>query len=197
MPERRHTYKQTMSAYTDDELVRGARNLDQNVLVEIYDRYSSGIFAFAYRLLGNSEMAEDCVAETFTRFLNALQNQKGPSENIRAYLYRIAHNWINDIYRSQASIKEESIEDRLEIKDAIHVEESVDYKWQIATIREHIMNLTPDQRMVITLRYIEGWDLEDIARALQKPVGAVKALQHRGLSVLQKTLGRQEDSNEI
>ncbi len=186
-----------MPVRSDDELVRGVRSLDQNVLVEIYDRYSSGIFAYAYRLLGNPDLAEDCVAETFTRFLNAVQNRKGPSENIRAYLYRIAHNWINDIYRSQAHYREESIEDRQDIRDNIHVEESVDLKWQISTIREHIMNLTPDQRMVITLRYIEGWDLEDIASALQKPVGAVKALQHRGLSVLQKTLGRQEESDEI
>jgi len=185
-----------MPVHSDDELVRGSRNLDQKILVEIYDLYSSGLFAYAYRLLGDSNVAEDCVAETYTRFLQALKNQKGPRENIRAYLYRIAHNWITDIYRSGARQMEESLETRSEIKDTAHVEDSADLNWQLSKLRAWIMDLSPDQQLVITLRFIEGWDLEQVAHAIQKPIGAVKALQHRGLSVLQKKMAQREEFYE-
>jgi RNA polymerase sigma-70 factor (ECF subfamily) len=48
--------------------------------------------------------------------------------------------------------------------------------------------LTSDQQQVIALKFLEGWDNEDIAHALHKPVGAIKSLQHRALTHLQKIL---------
>jgi RNA polymerase sigma-70 factor (ECF subfamily) len=46
--------------------------------------------------------------------------------------------------------------------------------------------LTPDQRQVILLKFVEEWKNDEIARALQKPIGAIKALQHRALNSLRK-----------
>jgi RNA polymerase sigma-70 factor (ECF subfamily) len=45
---------------------------------------------------------------------------------------------------------------------------------------------------VIALKYLEGWENEEIARALKKPVGAIKSMQHRALASLQKILGGEE-----
>jgi RNA polymerase sigma-70 factor (ECF subfamily) len=41
--------------------------------------------------------------------------------------------------------------------------------------------LTPDQREVVTLRFVADLSLEDVAEVTHRPVGAVKSLQHRGL----------------
>ena len=82
-----------------EELLRRARKFDQQALAEIYDSYSTGLFGYALRLLGDTNLAEECVAEAFTRFLNALHSGKGPKDHLKAYLYRIAHNWITDYYR--------------------------------------------------------------------------------------------------
>jgi RNA polymerase sigma-70 factor (ECF subfamily) len=48
--------------------------------------------------------------------------------------------------------------------------------------------LTEDQQQVVSLKFLEGWENDEIARALRKPVGAVKSLQHRALAQLQKIL---------
>jgi RNA polymerase sigma-70 factor (ECF subfamily) len=48
--------------------------------------------------------------------------------------------------------------------------------------------LTPDQRQVIVLKYLEGWENDAVAGYLSKPVGAIKALQHRALDALRRIL---------
>jgi RNA polymerase sigma-70 factor (ECF subfamily) len=59
-------------------------------------------------------------------------------------------------------------------------------------LRAALRKLTPDQRQVITLHFIEGWDIVEVAENLQKPVGAVKSLQHRALAALQRILLEKE-----
>lgn len=156
-------------------------------LGEIYDTYSNGLYAYSWRLLGDTELAEECVAETFTRFLEALHQGKGPHNHLQAYLYRIAHNWITDYFRRQKGSCE-SLEDDFCLQPAGHVEDQVVERLRKKQVREALFRLTPNQRQVLTLIYLEGWDKGDVAAALGKPVGAVKALQHRGINALRRIL---------
>jgi RNA polymerase sigma-70 factor (ECF subfamily) len=63
---------------------------------------------------------------------------------------------------------------------------------EFQAVSNALSKLTPDQRQVIVLRYLEGWELEDISSSLDKPIGAVKALQHRALGSLRRLLGKDE-----
>ena len=56
-----------------------------------------------------------------------------------------------------------------------------------------IERLTESQRQVILLKFIEGLDNETVAQTLDKPVGAVKSLQHRALAALRRILDRNGD----
>ena len=87
-------------------LLQRASQLDEKALVEVFDCYHAGIYRYAMRLTGEAHLAEECTSETFLRFLNALHKGMGPREHLQAYLYRIAHNWITDHYRSNNSRKE-------------------------------------------------------------------------------------------
>lgn len=170
-----------------EELLQRARELDQQALAEIYDSYSTGLYGYALRLLGEPNLAEDCVAETFSRYLHAIHAGKGPKKQLKAYLYRIAHNWIVDLYRrspEQCLPLEESINH----SNAIRVEEQVDRRILADQMRTALFQLTPDQRQVIMLVFIEGWRKAEVAAALGKPVGAVKSLQYRGINSLRKIL---------
>jgi RNA polymerase sigma-70 factor (ECF subfamily) len=57
-----------------------------------------------------------------------------------------------------------------------------------AEARRALWLLTTEQQQVILLKYFEGWTNEEVAAALDKPVGAVKSLQHRALDSLRRTL---------
>src|SRR4030043_796857 len=82
-------------------ILEQAKRFDVQALEEIFDNHSPGIYRYAYRLLGDTELARECMAETFSRFLTALKRDSGPDNYLQAYLYRIAHNWITDYYRSK------------------------------------------------------------------------------------------------
>src|SRR5512146_3289115 len=90
-----------MNVPNEIELLAGAQSFDLDSLAIIYDVYSPGLYGYAMRLLGDDCLAEDCVSETFSRFLKALRAGKGPQDHLQAYLYRIAHNWITDRYRRE------------------------------------------------------------------------------------------------
>ncbi len=175
---------------SETELLQRAYAFDRQALAEIYDLYSPGLYRYALRLLGEASAAEDCVAETFSRFLQALRRGKGPRDYLQAYLYRVAHNWITDQYRRQPPPPLELDEQRPD--SAANPEEIAARRIRQARLRQALQRLTPDQQQVIALKYLEGWENEQIARALDKPVGAVKSLQHRALARLQRHLRNEE-----
>jgi len=183
-----------MNPRTEQELLNGARVFDMQTLAEVYDRYSPGVYAYAMRLLGDECLAEDCVAETFSRFLKSLRATHGPEEHLQAYLYRIAHNWITDQYRRQPPIPYE-LDENIRAEDESRPENQVDHRSELDEVRGALRMLTPDQRQVIILRYLEGWENDEVAAAVQKPVTSVRALQHRALAALRRWLLGREEGN--
>lgn len=180
---------------TIDALLPQAYRLDEQALTRIYEALSPALYHYAYRLLGNTADAEDIVAETFHRLLLALRHGNGPRQHLSAYLYRIAHNLITDRYRRRPlpdmpldEAREESGEDSPEVSAPIHLAQD--------RARAALWKLTPDQRLVISLKYLEGLSNEEIAVALGKPIGAVKSLQHRALESLRRSL-RSEQIGEL
>lgn len=184
-----------MHSISDEDLLTGAKAFDLETLGEIYDRFSPGIYRYAMRLLGDDNRAEDCVAETFSRFLKILRSGNGPQDHLRAYLYRIAHNWITDHYRRQP-LTVLDLDDTLRAEDGFLPENQVDQNLEQQQVRLAMQTLTPDQRQVITLRFIEGWENQEVAAALEKPVGAIKALQFRALNTLRRLLVQGEKEKD-
>ena len=176
---------------TESDLLQRAREFDSYALAEIYDTYSPALYRYAMRLLGDVDLAEECVSETFTRFLHALKNRRGPKEHLQAYLYRVAHNWITDQYRKKTP-PAESIEETLHLPSDENTEEAALQNLRGAQVRQALQRLTPDQRQVIVLKYLEHWQNAEIADALGKPIGAVKSLQHRALAALKRILLEEE-----
>ena len=170
---------------TEKELLISALRYEQKALAQIYDLYSPELYCYAARFLGDPSVAEDCVADTFSRFLKAIQARRGPKDYLRAYLYRIAHNWIADYYR-RAPDATELQDTHPDSGNAPELEAS--HRIHQAQVRKAINELTPEQQQVVTLKYLEGWKNEEIAQAVRKSVGAVKSLQHRALAQLKKRL---------
>ncbi len=181
---------------SEKDLLLGARAFDMETLAYIYDSYSPALFRYAARMLDSSQLGEDCVSETFSRFLSALRNGKGPEDYLRAYLFRTAHNWITDYYRRKPHLIQE-LEGDLIDKDHVSLPQDVEKKIEGRAMLNALAQLTSDQHQVIALRFLEGWEIEEVARAMEKPPGAIKALQHRALARLRKLMqGKEEQNND-
>jgi RNA polymerase sigma-70 factor (ECF subfamily) len=181
-----------MDSSSEYELLDGAREYNHETLTVIYDRFSPFIYAYSLRLLGEADLAEECTAETFSRFLHALRGGSSPRKYLQAYLYRIAHNWITDRYRRQPPQPLE-LDENLQADERETPHQVSSQRLMQARIRTALQRITPDQRQVIVLRYLEGWEMEEVSTALNKSVGAIKALQHRALEALRMVLAGDDE----
>ena len=175
-----------MNQRAEFELIQKAKVFDENALAAIYDLYQASIYRYAYRLLGNEQAAEDCVADTFDRYLTALRSGGGPESFLQAYLFRIAHNWVTDQYRRKGDQHAVELDEFQAAAD--DPEDDAQRQMEAKNIRQAVNKLPVDQQQVITLRFLEGWEIDEVAITMKKTSGAIKALQHRGLASLQKLL---------
>jgi RNA polymerase sigma-70 factor, ECF subfamily len=163
------------------------KQLDREAFIGLYDRHSTGLFRYAYRLLGNQEMAEDCVAETFSRFLHAVMAGRGPTDNVQGYLYRVARNWITDQYRREP---QRGVELDLE-QHADHNSNPstlVHQNLERERVRRALVQLPYEQQRVIEMRFLDDLPHEEVARTLGKSIDATRALQYRALMTLRQIL---------
>jgi RNA polymerase sigma-70 factor, ECF subfamily len=179
---------QTMIAMQNGEVLR----FDQGELIDLYENLSPRLFRYAYRMLGSTDTAEECVAEVFSKFLQAIKDGSGPHSSVQAYLYRMVHNWVVDYYRSKKRSEEDLMQSNLlDTQDgpAGMVADSLERE----RVREALLTLTQEQQQVIHLRFFEEWSHEDIAALTGKTAEAIRALQYRALVALKRMLIEQEE----
>lgn len=172
---------------TDSALLERVHQGEVAALAEVYDTYAPAIYRYAYRHLGDPDVAQEIVADTFHHFLVALKHDAGPTQELSAWLYRVAHNLITDYYRRQRLRDAVEIDEELPAP-TLPVETVALQHEASAQVRRAFQRLPPQQQQVINLRFGEGLSLEEVARITEKTVGAVKALQHRAIEALRKML---------
>jgi len=174
-----------MEPFNEQELLKGAREFDMDALTAIYDTLTPAIYSYSRRLLGSASLSEECVAETFSRFLHTLKKGRGPTHHLRAYIYRIAHNWVTDYYRRDQP--DQPGDEKLEvIEDHADTSDKAEQNLSNAEIRSALVRLPEQQCQVIVLRYLEGCDLDEISASLGKSVNAIKVIQHRTVRAMRK-----------
>lgn len=168
-----------------------AKPIDKQDLVEIYEELSPVLYRYAVRLLGNRETAEDCVSETFSRYLQAVRSGGGPKDNLQAYLYRVAHNWITDYYRRTRDATQ-PLDTEEPVDTSTNPSRVVAEEQERHRVRKALLRLPPDQQQVIALRFLDEMSHDEVAIILEKTVEATRALQYRALTTLRHLLREEE-----
>jgi RNA polymerase sigma-70 factor (ECF subfamily) len=125
---------------------------------------------------------EDLLGEVFLQVTRDLARFRGDRDDLRRWVFIIARHRLVDDARRRARRPEVVDRELPEIPAALP-SEAPDPELVRALAR-----LTDDQREVIALRFIADLSLEEVAGITKHTVGAVKALQHRGLATLGRIL---------
>ena len=170
----------------DDEatLVDRARH-DRQAFGELYDRYVDSIYRFCLRRLGSVPDAEDATAHVFSKALAAMTGFRGGS--FQGWLFAIANHVVVDAYRSARTHAPLAAADGVFDPDPGPEERTVDFD-TARNIRDLLVQLPPDQRLVLELR-LAGLSGVEIARVLGRSHGTIRNLQHRTLVNLRDLLG--------
>ena len=175
-----------------NSLLQKASCLDPDALGQIFDNHYEQIYCYVQRRLGNADSAQNIASECFCRLLQAYQDGRGPHDGVLYWLYRVAHNLVVDVYRQADRQPLPLYEGLLSDKDP-QPEEAVLQQQQQVRVRWALAQLTEDQQQVLSLKFFEGMDNEQVADIMHKTIGAVKSLQHRGLVSLERFLAQADD----
>jgi RNA polymerase sigma-70 factor, ECF subfamily len=172
-------------AYAED-LVRRVRANEPLAFDELYERYSPRVYAYLFqRLNGDSHEAEDLTADVFTKIYEKIDGFQPQGSPLSAWVFRIAHNRLVDTVRRRSRHTQVALEDAPQIP-AGPAFGGVDQKVAMEQIKSGLARLTPEQRDVIVLRFLEGKSLAETAAAVGRNEDAVKKLQARGLASLRR-----------
>ena len=160
-----------------------------------YDTYADALFRHIFFRVHERELAHDLLADTFARGWQYI-NKGNHVDNMRAFLYKTAHNLVIDQYRKH---KEQSLdsmaEDGFDPKDAVG--EGVSYAG--AEVKQFMMALEQipkEYRDVVLMRYVDDMSPEDIAEVLGENANTVSVRIHRGVTMVRKELGLNGDGDE-
>ncbi|MCB2222734.1 MAG: RNA polymerase sigma factor [Actinobacteria bacterium] len=154
------------------------------------------LFSGALRLTGGWADAEDVAQEAFVRAYRALQGY--PPERIRAlrlrgWMWTIALNLCRNRARSRARRPETALGEGVEPPDTgVGPEQAALDADGSGRLGALVAGLPWAQRRGVVLRHVVGLSYEEIAAAVERPVGTVKADVHRGLARLRAAVGTEE-----
>jgi RNA polymerase sigma-70 factor (ECF subfamily) len=172
------------------ELVERAQRGDRSALEELYLLHFDRIYSYLHMSVGSRHDAEDLTTQTFVKMLEAIGRFQWRSVPFSAWLFRIAHNLAMDHFRASRRWQPEE-----EIPEAVQGEETSAEEQALVSLGETSMlelidRLSPEQRQVLTLKFVFRFSNGETAAILEKTEGAVKSLQHRALASLQKHVTR-------
>lgn len=171
-----------------EDLVRRVRANEPLAFEELYERYSPRVFGYLFqRLNGDAEEAEDLTADVFTRVYEKIDGFQPQGAPLSAWVFRIAHNRLIDAIRRRPRQTQVTLDDAPEITSG-PVFGGVEQQVALDQIKSGLAHLTPEQRQVIVLRFLEGKSLAETAAIVGRNDDAVKKLQARGLAALRRRI---------
>ncbi len=175
--------------FNQDEqaLILAIRRLDQQALAAVFDAFYDPIFGYIARRVYQKQVAEDLTSEVFRKLLEQIGAGKGPDRYLKAYLYRIAQNLVVDYSRRQKHRDHDELDEFMD-DGSESIAAQVEDRIRFQQAHKALSALDERQQAVISLRFIEGLTIEEVAHTLRMTIPTVKALQHRGLSALRNRL---------
>jgi RNA polymerase sigma-70 factor, ECF subfamily len=164
-------------------MVTGLKGGDQRAMAELYDRYSSVVYAIALRVLGDTGAAEDVLQEVFLQ----LWRNPGAFDAARGSL----GSWLAVITRNRAIDSLRKRRPETDIEDVVlSVAPDLAGEAERARTAEKVRGvlgaMAANQRSALEMAYWEGMSHSEIADKTGEPLGTIKTRIRAGLIALRK-----------
>lgn len=178
----------------EKQFVKRAIGGDKEAFGKLYEKHLTKIYRYLYVKLRDRFAAEDLTETVFIKAWQNIGNYKEKGRPFHAYLYQIARTTLVDFYRKNNSgFQEHALED---VREPFH---SPDFtsplirKEEKARVEQELSKLPDSQREVLTLLFIEEYEISETAQILGKSEGAIRVLKHRGLNQLKKIIRKRQN----
>ncbi len=180
-----------MDLERERELVERAKSSTE-AFAELYDHYYPRLFGYVLRRTASVEIAQDVTSEVVFKAMKNLRQFHWRGLPFSSWLYRIATNEIANYYSKtkQERFSLEAVSDSISIDDCPAEADVLEAEADLIRYEEYlalyanISRLPIKYQEVITLRFFENKQINEIAQILGKREGTVKSLLHRALKKL-------------
>lgn len=164
---------------------------DQAAFGQLVRAYERPVYNLAYRMLGDSEEAEDAAQETFVRAYTRLSTYQIDRKFVN-WLLSIASHYCIDRLRRRARSPQLSLDDSLPLdvfaSEVARPDQLVKRKQEQEMVRKVLDMLPPDYRSAIILRYWYDMSYEEIASTTGSTESAIKSRLHRARQMMAQQL---------
>ncbi|MGD0961378.1 MAG: RNA polymerase sigma factor RpoE [Methylomonas sp.] len=184
------------SEVLDQDLVRRVQQGDKAAFDLLVIKYQHRIVHLVNRYVKDSHEAQDVAQDTFIKAYRALADFRGESA-FYTWLYRIAINTAKNYLLSRSRRHSEFelemqdaelVENAAQLRDLETPENQLMNEQIIKVIKQAIENLPEEMRIAITLREFEGMSYEEIAEAMDCPIGTVRSRIFRAREAIDEKL---------
>lgn len=182
-----------LEAISDEALMQAIANGAVWAMEILYTRYHLPLYSVVYRMVADQQAAEDVLQESFLLVWRRAVSYLPQNGKVRNWLFSIVHHRAIDYLRG---LHRRAVLRKVPLEDVIHDERAAlpdvwDEAWltvQRSQVREALMSLPKEQRLVIELAYFQGRTQAEIAESYQIPLGTVKGRMRSGLLHLKHIL---------
>ncbi|HZY45481.1 MAG TPA: sigma-70 family RNA polymerase sigma factor [Anaerolineae bacterium] len=188
------------SGLDDSALVALVARRDANALSELYDRYSRLVYSLALRVVGERNLAEEVVLDSFYSVWRAAGSFVEERGRFVGWLMSVArHRAIDELRRLKVRPEGTAVEldDSLKTPQPDGPEDVVEMLYQREIVREVLSHLPEPQRKALELAYFGGLTQQEIAVKTSTPLGTVKTRIRLGLLKMRDELRRAQDDQNI
>ncbi|WP_396211123.1 RNA polymerase sigma factor [Flavobacterium sp.] len=138
---------------------------NEKAQLTIYNKYYKAMFNVAFRIVNDYALAEDIMQESFLKAFTKLDSYSG-KVTFGAWLKKIVVNNSIDEYKKVSKHQIETLDENTEVIDDSN-DNGISYsELKAESVLKTIQNLKPNYKIILTLFFIEGYDLEEITQIL-------------------------------
>ncbi|WP_245915880.1 sigma-70 family RNA polymerase sigma factor [Merismopedia glauca] len=176
-----------MTPFTSEDLdlFYGLKAKDAAAIGKLYDRYGGLMYSLAFRILGNSQEAEDLIQEIFVNLWQKCSYDPTRG-SLKSFLLILVRSRAIDRWRSQKNTQH-----RLENwqNEMLLVDEDDPHTDDITErVRSALTELPETQRQALEMAYYQGLSQSEIAKQLDVPLGTVKSWFRLGFVKMRQML---------
>jgi RNA polymerase sigma-70 factor (ECF subfamily) len=145
------------------------RAAQHNAFLQLYERALGDVYGYLARRCPNAATAEDLTAETFLAAVRAAR--AGTAELSVPWLIGTARHKLIDHWRREGR-QREALDDLYEVDDAVDHNDPID----ALHVQSVLLQLPPHHRTALTLRYLDGLPVEQVAAHMERSVHATESL---------------------
>jgi RNA polymerase sigma-70 factor (ECF subfamily) len=164
---------------------------DERAIRILYGRFARPVYTLGYRLLGSAEAAEELAQDVFLAAWRKGSRFDATRGRLSTWLMAIAHNLAVDRLRHERGAGRPILVLVDELPEGNPTEEE-DMLVERETARQALAELSPTERRLLSLAYLQGWTAREIAEADGIPLGTVKTRLRTSLIKLRKAQGERD-----